>query len=235
MAAWPRRPLRLCKKRSCRTTTSGCVASVRLAGAVRGRVPVGASPRGRGRCVRLPRDPRSTRVEPDPDPAPGHDDRVAAVFAYTLRRVPRGLRAPGSFGRKATDLTDQPFHARSERSRRHPRARRGELPRRARRQGTQLALRPAWSEVRAVPEATFLGLMLHVIDELVHDGAESRCSATSIGLVPVGQHCEGQRDARRGRACGRRTTHVTRPFGARGAGADAISTLLRPSAKRSST
>jgi len=116
-----------------------------------------------------PDGPRAERVEPDPDPPP------VTTISWRIWHIAieclEGYSAR-VFGRSATDLEDRAFtldvsEAIDITGRAASNFRAG-----------LVAMGPNWLFDQLGPtygpyaDATFLGLMLHVIDELVHHGAE---------------------------------------------------------------
>ena len=116
-----------------------------------------------------PEGPQVDRLEPEPDPAP------VTTIAWRLWHISVECLedyAARVFGRKATDLTDRHFTLEAseavdilERAAANFRA--GLVDK-----GPNWLFDQLGPKYGPYAEATFLGLMLHVIDELVHHGAE---------------------------------------------------------------
>ena len=116
-----------------------------------------------------PEGPQVDRLEPEPDPAP------VTTIAWRLWHISVECLedyAARMFGRKATDLTDRHFTLEAseavdilERAAANFRA--GLVDK-----GPNWLFDQLGPKYGPYAEATFLGLMLHVIDELVHHGAE---------------------------------------------------------------
>ncbi len=116
-----------------------------------------------------PEGPQVDRVEPDPDPAP------VTTIAWRLWHISVECLedyAARVFGRKATDLTDRHFTLEASEAvdileRVAANFRAGLVDK-----GPNWLFDQLGPKYGPYAEATFLGLMLHVIDELVHHGAE---------------------------------------------------------------
>ena len=116
-----------------------------------------------------PEGPQVDRLEPEPDPTP------ITTIAWRLWHISVECLedyAARVFGRKATDLTDRHFTLEAseavdilERAAANFRA--GLVDK-----GPNWLFDQLGPKYGPYAEATFLGLMLHVIDELVHHGAE---------------------------------------------------------------
>ncbi len=135
-----------------------------------------------------PDGPRVDRLEPEPDPAP------VTTIAWRLWHIAvetlEGYAA-SVFGRTATGVTDLHFTLEAgdavdilERAAANFRA--GLVDK-----GPNWLFDQLGPKYGPYAEATFLGLMLHVIDELVHHGAEVSLLRDLYRATPAGQALRG--------------------------------------------